>query len=102
MSGHARFMLSKKCLALALTIDDSLSHTVTHFLTQKADINPLQTLFALTHTQTERHSTDALHEGNRHSTAWEPVSHHVAFRVFLRLIRHSCCWPGFVFITWSS
>lgn len=98
MSGHARFMLSKKCLALALTIDDSLSHTVTHFLTQKADINPLQPFCPDTHTQTERHFTDTLYEGNRHSTAWEPMSHHVAFRVFRRLIRQSC-WQLVFFLS---
>lgn len=65
MSGHAHFMLSKKCLALAHTIDDSLSHTVTHFLTQNADINPIQPFCPepLTHTQTERHFTDTHYEG---------------------------------------
>lgn len=73
MSGHARFMLSKKCLALALTIDDSLSHTVTHFLTPKADINPPFNPFALTHTHKQRDTsqthimkaTDTLRLGNQ-------------------------------------
>ncbi len=53
MSGHARVMLSKKCLAPALTIDDSLSHTVTHLLTQKADTNPLLAFCPDTHTNRE-------------------------------------------------
>lgn len=72
MSGHARFMLSKKCLALALTIDDSLSHTVTHFLTQKADITPPPTLLPChTHKQRDTSQThfmkaiDTLRLGNQ-------------------------------------
>lgn len=46
----AHFMLSKSYLALAQAIDDSLSHTVTHFPARKADINPFQTFCPATQT----------------------------------------------------
>lgn len=63
MSGHAHFMLSKKCLALAFTIDDSLSHcyTLPH-LEGRRQPAPPSNAFALTHTNREtlcRH-TDSL------------------------------------------
>lgn len=96
MSGHTHFMLSKKCLALAPTIDDSLSHTVTHFLTQKADINPIQPFCPDAHTNREtlhRHTfmkaIDALPFGNQC---------HIAFRVFQRLIRQSSWQLVFCFV----
>lgn len=57
MPRHARFMLSKKHLALALTINDSLSHGVTHFPTLKADINPPNLLLRHTNRETLRRHT---------------------------------------------
>lgn len=92
---HALCFLRSVWLWLSLSMTHC--HTLLHTSSLRRQTPTPSNPFALTHTQTERHFTDTLHEGNRHSTAWEPMSHHVAFRVFQRLIRHSCWQLVFFF-----
>lgn len=70
MSGHAHFMLSKKCLALAFTIDDSLSHcyTLSHLEGRRQPAPPLQCFCPDTYKQRDTLQTHRLtYTGNGHS-----------------------------------
>lgn len=78
---HALCFLRSVWLWLSLSMTHC--HTLLHTSFLRRQTSTSSSPFALTHTQTERHLTDTI--------AWESVSHHVAFRVFQRLIRCLGC-----------
>lgn len=80
-------------LSLSMTHCHILLHTSSLRRHSSASSSP----FALTDTQTERHFTDTMKA--THTMVWESMSHHIVFRVFQCLIRHSSWWLGFFICT---